>query len=61
MALVFVFPVKTSLQNQNLSILLKHIRGEMANVTQLSSSLKWTKSGDRTRECELGISTLGER
>lgn len=61
MALPFVSPVKTSLQNQNLFIFLKCIRGEMTNMTQLCSSPKWTESGDRTRRCELSVSTSGER
>lgn len=57
----FVSPVKISLQNLNLFILLKHIRGEMANRTKLCSSPKWRKFGDRTRQCTLSLSISSSR
>lgn len=58
-ALPFDLPVKTSLQNLNFFVLLNHIKEEMASMTQLCSS-KWTKCGDKTRSCELGINTAGK-
>ena len=53
MVLPFAFPVTTSLQNLNLFVVLKYIKGGMVNMIQLCSSPKWTEFGDRISRCGL--------
>lgn len=61
MVLPFAFPVKTSLQNLNLFVVLKYIKGGMVNMIQLCSSPKWTEFGDRISRCGLSHSASLKR